>query len=112
MTCYRSYNSEYKWSCRVFYHSSINLVPRVFSLSNMAAAVFSPLAAILESEKTLGTRLLKYVPENSMERLSVSKSISKRCTTLKTEVFKFGGPSNSIGSLSKYNGDKRDREQQ
>ena len=30
-----------------------NLVPRVFSLSNMAAAG----AAILESEKTLGTRL-------------------------------------------------------
>ena len=31
-----------------------------------------------------------------MERLSVSKSISKRWTTLKTEVlFKFGGPSNS-----------------
>ena len=40
---------------------SDNLVPRVFSLSNMAAAVgektFSPTAAILESEKTLGTRL-------------------------------------------------------
>ena len=47
----------------------------------------------------------KYVPENSMERLSVSESISKRWTTLKTEVV--GEPSNS-----KYNGDRRDREQQ
>ena len=53
------------------------------------------------------------VPENSSERLSVSESISKRWTTLKTEVV--GGPSNRRdvgGSLSKYNGDKRDREQQ
>ena len=32
-----------------------NLVPRVFSFSNMT--VFSPAAAILENEKTLGTRL-------------------------------------------------------
>ena len=38
-------------------------------------------------------RPLKYVPENSMERLSVSESISKRWTTLKTEMV--GGPSNS-----------------
>ena len=38
-------------------------------------------------------RPLKYVPENSMERLSVSESISKGWTTLKTEVV--GGPSNS-----------------
>ena len=31
-----------------------------------------------------------------MERLSVSESISKRWTTVKTEeLFKFGGPSNS-----------------
>ena len=29
---------------------------------------------------------LKYVPENSMERLSVGESISKCWTTLKTEV--------------------------
>ena len=28
----------------------------------------------------------KYVPENCLERLSVSESISKRWTTLKTEV--------------------------
>ena len=34
-----------------------------------------------------------YIPENKMERLSVRESISKRCTTLKTEVV--GGPSNS-----------------
>ena len=33
-----------------------------------------------------------YVPENSMKRLSVSESISKRWATLKTEVV--GGPSN------------------
>ena len=32
-----------------------NLVPSVFSFSNMAG--FSPTAAILENEKTLGTRL-------------------------------------------------------
>ena len=38
-------------------------------------------------------RSLNYVPENSMESLSVSESISKRWTTLKTEVV--GGPSNS-----------------
>ena len=36
---------------------------------------------------------LLHVPENSMERLSVSESISKHWTTLKTEVV--GGPSNS-----------------
>ena len=34
-----------------------------------------------------------YVPENSMKRLSVSESISKRWATLKTEVV--GGPSYS-----------------
>ena len=50
-------------------------------------------------------RPLKYVPENSMERLSVSESISKRWTTLKTEVV--AGPSNS-----RERGNKRDREQQ
>ena len=33
------------------------------------------------------------VPENSMEHLSVSESISKHWTTLKTEIV--GGPSNS-----------------
>ena len=44
-----------------------------------------------------------------MERLSVSESISKRWTTLKTEVV--GGPSNSR-EFKQYNGDKRDREQQ
>ena len=38
-------------------------------------------------------RPLRYIPENSMERLSVSESISKRWTTLKTEVV--GEPSNS-----------------
>ena len=38
-------------------------------------------------------RPLNYVPENSMERLSVSESISKRWITLKTKVV--GGPSNS-----------------
>ena len=38
-------------------------------------------------------RPLKYIPENSMERLSVSESISKRWATLKTEVV--GEPSNS-----------------
>ena len=38
-------------------------------------------------------RPLNYVPENSMERLSVSESISKRWITLTTEVV--GGPSNS-----------------
>ena len=30
--------------------------------------------------------MIKYVTENSTERLSVSESISKRWTTLKTEV--------------------------
>ena len=35
----------------------------------------------------------KYVPENCLERLSVSESISKRWTTLKTEVI--GEPSYS-----------------
>ena len=38
-------------------------------------------------------RPLKYVPDNIMEGLSVSESISKRWTTLKTKVV--GGPSNS-----------------
>ena len=37
-------------------------------------------------------RPLKYVPKNSMDRLSVSESISKRWATLKTVVV--GGPSN------------------
>ena len=36
---------------------------------------------------------LKYITENSTERLSVSESISNRWTTLQTEVV--GGPSNS-----------------
>ena len=39
-----------------------------------------------------------------MERRSVSES-TKRWTTLKTERLQ------TLGSLSKYNGDKRDREQ-
>ena len=36
-----------------------NLVPRVFSLSNMAAA-----SAVLESERTLGTRLNRPFPSS------------------------------------------------
>ena len=44
-----------------------------------------------------------------MESLSVSEGISKRWTTLKTEVVE---GLQKVGSLSKYNGDKRDHEQQ
>ena len=44
-----------------------------------------------------------------MERLSVSESISKRWTTLKTEVVV---GLQTVGSVSNCNGDKRDREQQ
>ena len=44
-----------------------------------------------------------------MERLSVSESISKRWTTLKRRWLK---GLQTVASLSKYNGDKRDREQQ
>ena len=56
-------------------------------------------------------RPLKYIPENSMERLSVSESISKRWTTLKKQ--RWLESLQTVGSLiSKYNGDKRDREQQ
>ena len=54
---------------------------------------------------------LKYIPENSMERLSVSESISKRWTTLKKQ--RWLESLQTVGSLiSKYNGDKRDREPQ
>ena len=60
-------------------------------------AVIQPFQKTLSEEKqkafkpAIGVlRPLKYVPENSVERLSVSESISKRWTTLKTELV--GGP--------------------
>ena len=46
-------------SKNALYQIALNLVPSVFSFSNMAAGerIFSPAAAILENEKTPRTRL-------------------------------------------------------
>ena len=56
-----------------------------------------------------GLRPLMHIPENSMERLSVRESISKRWTTLKQRLLE---GLQTVGSLRKYNDDKGDSEQQ
>ena len=46
--------------------------------SSLYARVFSPAAAILESEKTLGTRLLKYLPGGNRPKLDLPNATMKQ----------------------------------